>query len=94
MSDPLALAAVTATVRAVLQQRFDEATPGLPPGVRVTTAHPAGLHGAGRDGEPLLDLYCYALTPATAAVRDVPPRSARAEGETAGVTTVDAHYLL
>ena len=92
MNNFLGLAAVTATLRSVLQQAFDAELAG----VSVTTRPPdrAGDFTTGGAGDARLNLFLYAVQPNAAWRNQDPPRTTRV-GETAfPPLALDLFYLL
>lgn len=92
MSSFLGMAAVTATLRNLLQRAFDLELAGA----TVTTRPPdrAGDFGTGTGGEVRLNLFLYAAQPNAAWRNQDPPRTSR-PGETAfPPLALDLYYLL
>lgn len=96
MSNTHAIAAVTSTLRFVLQQAID-AEPDPVAGRKVTTLRPAQLAGLGTEDSPArgLNVYLYQVTPNHAwNLSDLPTRSRSGAIVTRPLAALDLHYLL
>ncbi len=89
MSNHLALATVTATLRYMLQDRIQQAVPGA----QVRTVRPDVI--AKEQQARGVNLYLYQVTP-NATFRNVDLATRRSDGTLAQrpVMAVDAHYLI
>ncbi|PPS67827.1 MULTISPECIES: DUF4255 domain-containing protein [Streptomyces] len=96
MNSALALAAITTTIRFVLQRELDPPQrSGVAAGVMVTTRHPSKL--AHSDGNPQrgINVYCYQVTPqATGNVAALPTRRSGDSLMARPTAAVDLHYLI
>jgi hypothetical protein len=95
MSNVLAVAAVTSTIRYVLDRAVQADRPGAVGGANVTTVRPAALATGDLAQTAGLNVWCYLATPNHAvAADDVPAR--RPDGSVAGrpVAALDLHYLV
>lgn len=98
MSNTLAVAAVTSTLRYVLEQALGGRQPGPVGGSRVTTLHPADIPAADSTGGEIhkgINVFLYQVTPNHAGnLTDLPTR--RHDGTLAHRPTaaLDLHYLL
>ncbi len=91
MSNFLAIAAVTATLRQSLQFVLDKEAPA--PGARVVTLRPEDLKG--NTQEPKVNIYLYQVTPNTALRNaDLPTRRADGSLTQRPQVALDLHYLL
>jgi len=93
MSNFLAIATVTATLRQTLQNILDSEMPAPVPGARVITARPEDL--AGTTTDPRINIYLYQVTP-NAAWRNADLPTRRSDGAVVQRPQValDLHYLL
>jgi Pvc16 N-terminal domain len=93
MSNFLAIATVTATLRQTLQNILDNETPSPVPGARVITSRPEDLVGSTTD--PRINIYLYQVTP-NAAWRNADLPTRRSDGSVLQRPQValDLHYLL
>lgn len=96
MSNALAVAAVTAVVRFVLDRALRGSQPGPVGGAEVTTLHPADIPARNAGGETYkgINVFLYRVTPNHAGnLTDLPAR--RADGSLARRPTaaLDLHYL-
>lgn len=95
MSNVLAVAAVTSTLRFVLDRAIQADRPGPVGGANVTTVKPADLAVGDLAQAAGINLWCYLATPNHAvAADDLPGR--RPDGALAGrpVAALDLHYLM
>ncbi|MGC0273297.1 DUF4255 domain-containing protein [Pseudactinotalea sp. Z1739] len=95
MSNSLAIAAVTSSIRYVLDRSLQRPHPGPVGGAGVTTLHPGELSGTDLAGDAGLNVYCYLATPNHAwNLTDLPTR--RADGTTVQrpLAALDLHYLI
>ena len=95
MSNGLSLAAVTSTLRYVLERSLAVAHPGPVGSASVSTLRPDRLSGDELDGAPGLNIFLYQVTPNNAgSLADLPTR--RSDGSLAArpTTALDLHYLL
>lgn len=96
MSNTLAIAAVTSTLRHVVEQALGGPQPGPVGSATVTTVHPSRLV-AGDDGVPPkgINLFMYRVTPNHAwNLTDLPTRSSAGSLVRRPVTALDLHYLV
>ncbi len=95
MSNVLAVAAVTSTLRYVLDRAIQADRPGPVGGANVTTVRPSDLATGDLAQAAGINVWCYLATPNHAvAADDLPAR--RQDGSLAGrpVAALDLHYLL
>ncbi|MGW4049491.1 DUF4255 domain-containing protein [Streptomyces sp. NPDC004779] len=95
MSNVLAPAAVTTTVRHLLKTALEHNPPGAVDGADVTSLHPLELDSTALSCQPTLNVYCYRVTPNAALnVAALPTR--RSDGSLAArpSTALDLHYLI
>jgi hypothetical protein len=96
MSNTHAIAAVTSTLRYVLQQAID-AEPDPVAGRKVTTLRPAQVADLGADDSPArgLNVFLYQVTPNHAwNLTDLPTRSRSGSLVTRPLAALDLHYLI
>ncbi len=96
MSNTLAIAAVTSTLRHVIEQSLGGPQPGSVGSATVTTLHPSRLVG-GDDGLPPkgINLFLYRVTPNHAwNLTDLPTRSSTGSLVRRPVAALDLHYLV
>ncbi|MFE6970153.1 DUF4255 domain-containing protein [Isoptericola sp. NPDC057653] len=96
MSNTHAIAAVTATLRVVLQRAVD-AEPDPVAGRKVTTLRPAQLAALGSDDAPArgLNVFLYQVTPNHAwNLTDLPTRSGAGALVARPLAALDLHYLV
>ena len=96
MSNTLAVAAVTATLRYLLEQALGGSQPGPVGSARVTTLHPAKLAG-GDDAElpKGINVFLYQVSPnPTWSLTDLPTRGADGTLVTRPQAALDLHYLI
>lgn len=97
MSNALAVAAVTSTLRYVLEQALGGSQPGPVGGARVTTLHPADVPASDAAGGEIhkgINVFLYQVTPNHAGnLTDLPTR--RQDGSLAHrpMAALDLHYL-
>jgi Pvc16 N-terminal domain len=97
MSNGLAIAAVTSTVRFLLERALERTQPGPVGGAKVTTVRPERLHDPGVvDGSAVgINVYLYHATPNHAlGQRDLPTRRADGSLMQRPCAALDLHYLL
>lgn len=97
MSNTLAIAAVTTTMRHVLHEALGGPEPGAVGGADVTTYRPAQLANADTvdDGDAGLNVYLYQATPNHAwNLADLPTRRADGSLSRRPVAALDLHYLV
>lgn len=97
MSNTLAIAAVTTTMRHVLHEALGGPEPGAVGGADVTTYRPAQLANADTvdDGDAGLNVYLYRVTPNHAwNLADLPTRRADGSLSRRPVAALDLHYLV
>jgi len=95
MSNSLAIAAVTSTVRYVLDRALQAPHAGQVGGAAVTTLHPSALGTDDLSASAGINVYCFLATPNHAwNLNDLPTR--RSDGSLAArpVAAVDLHYLV
>jgi len=96
MSNTLAVAAVTSTLRYLLEQALGGSQPGPVGSARVTTLHPARL--AGRDDPELpkgINVFLYQVSPnPTWSLADLPTRRDDGSLMTRPQAALDLHYLI
>ncbi len=98
MSNVLAVAAVTSTIRYLLERALSDSQPGPIGGARVTTSRPDAVSlsdNGGADVSKGINVYLYNVTPNHAwNLTDLPTR--RADGSLAErpTTAIDLHYLI
>ena len=97
MSNTLAIAAVTSTMRHVLHEALGGAQPGPVGGADVTTYRPAQLSDADTVGNAAsgLNVYLYQVTPNHAwNLTDLPTRHGDGSLARRPVAALDLHYLV
>lgn len=95
MSNSLALAAVTSTIRYVLDRSLQAPHAGQVGGAAVTTLHPAALTTGDLAGDAGINVYCYLATPNHAGnLTDLPTRRANGTLTSRPVAAIDLHYLV
>jgi uncharacterized protein DUF4255 len=95
MSNGLAIAAVTSTLRYVLERALQHPHPGPVDGARVSTRHPHQLIEAGVAPEPLLNVFLYQVTNnQTWRPADLPSREENGANSRPPVAALDLHYLI
>lgn len=95
MSNSLAIAAVTSSIRYVLDRSLQRPHPGPVGGAGVTTLHPGDLTSSDLESTAGLNVYCYLVTPNHAwNLTDLPTR--RSDGSTVQrpLAALDLHYLV
>ena len=95
MSNSLAIAAVTSTVRYVLDRALQAPHAGQVGGAAVTTLHPSALGTDDLAASAGINVYCFLAAPNHAwNLNDLPTR--RSDGSLAArpVAAVDLHYLV
>jgi hypothetical protein len=95
MSNGLAIAAVTSTLRYVLERTLQRPHPGPVGGAVVTTLRPSELAGADFADAAGINLFCYQVTPNPAGrLTDLPTRRADGSLVQRPVAALDLRYLL
>ncbi|MFN8078351.1 MAG: DUF4255 domain-containing protein [Kineosporiaceae bacterium] len=95
MSNSLAIAAVTSTIRYVLERSLQATHLGPVGGARVTTLRPSELGDADLAGPAGINVFCYLATPNHAwNLDDLPTRRSNGSLASRPVAAVDLHYLL
>src|SRR6478735_8051816 len=97
MSNTLAIAAVTSTMRHVLHEALGGAQPGPVGGADVTTSRPAQLSDADTVGNDAsgLNVYLYQVTPNHAwNLSDLPTRHGDGSFARRPLAALDLHYLV
>ncbi|MFD8262922.1 DUF4255 domain-containing protein [Streptomyces griseoluteus] len=95
MSNSLAIAAVTATLRYVLDTALGGTQPGSVGGAQVTTLRPDRISGDDLAHASGINLFLYLVTPNTAwRNRDLPSRGDDGTVLQSPVTALDLHYLI
>lgn len=95
MSNSLAIAAVTSSIRYVLDLSLQRPHPGPVGGAGVTTLHPGDLAGSDLESTAGLNVYCYLVTPNHAwNLTDLPTRRSNGSSVQRPLAALDLHYLL
>jgi hypothetical protein len=95
MSNGLAIAAVTSTIRYVLDRALQDPHPGPVAGARVTTRHPYQLIEVGAVPAPLLNVFLYQATTNQAwRLADPPAHDENGPIPRPPVAALDLHYLI
>jgi hypothetical protein len=97
MSNALAVAAVTSTIRFVLEEALGGSQPGPVGGANVTTFRPAQLSNADTVGQNArgINVFLYHVTPNHAwNLTDLPTRSADGSLARRPIAALDLHYLI
>ena len=95
MSNVLAAAAVTSTLRYVLARAVQDLRPGAVGGANVTTVRPADLSSGDLAEAAGINLWCYLATPNHAATPDdLPARQRNGALAARPVAALDLHYLV
>lgn len=95
MSNGLAIAAVTSTLRYVLDRALQHPHPGSVGGSRVTTLRPNQLSDTSVVHGPSINVFLYRVTPNHAwNLADLPTGSTNGSRERRRVAAVDLHYLI
>jgi hypothetical protein len=95
MSNSLAIAAVTSSIRYVLQRSLDRPHAGKVGGADVTTLRPADLADDDLVGPAGINVFCYLATANHAwNLNDLPTRRADGGLVNRPVAAVDLHYLV
>jgi hypothetical protein len=95
VSNSLAIAAVTSTIRYVLDRSLQQPHAGQVGGATVTTLHPQELGGGDVEGTPGINVFCFQATPNHAwNLTDLPTRRPDGSPVQRPVAAVDLHYLL
>lgn len=95
MSNSLAIAAVTSTLRFVLDRSLASPHPGPVGGATVTTLRPGDLDDADLAGTAGVNLFCYAATPNHAwNLTDLPTRRGDGSLVQRPVAALDLHFLI
>jgi hypothetical protein len=95
VSNSLAIAAVTSTLRYVLDQALQQPHAGQVGGAGVTLLRPAELSSVDLEEAPGINVYCYQATPNHAwNLTDLPTRRSDASFVQRPVAALDLHYLV
>lgn len=95
MSNSLAIAAVTSTLRYVLDRSLSRPHAGPVGGARVTTLRPDDLSDTDVAGTAGVNLFCYSATPNHAwNLTDIPTRRADGSLVQRPVAAIDLHFLI
>ena len=96
MSNSLAIAAVTSTIRYVLDRALQQPHPGAVGASGVTTVSPAELALQDTEESPRINVYCYQATPNHAwNLTDLPTRrGGDASFVQRPIAALDLHYLV
>ena len=95
MSNSLAIAAVTSSLRYVLDRSLQAAHAGQVGGAAVTTVHPSELATSDVAGSAGINVFCYLATPNHAwNLSDLPTRRGDGSLTARPVAAVDLHYLV
>lgn len=97
MSDTLAIAVVTSTIRHLLDEALAGSEPGAVDGATVTTVHPRELqHERGSGGSPSgLNIHLYDVSwNQTTSIRRLPPTGPERTTEQRSSVALDLHYLV
>lgn len=95
MSNALAIAAVTSTLRYLLDAALGGAQPGGVGGASVTTLHPSRLFPEEGDPPKCINLFLYRTTPNHAwNLTDLPTRGTSGGLVNKPVAALDLHYLI
>lgn len=95
MSNSLAIAAVTSTMRYVLDRSLQQSQPGAVGGAKVTTLLPQELAGSEIAGTAGINVFCFQATSNHAwNLTDLPTRRPNGSIVQRPVAAVDLHYLL
>lgn len=95
MSNSLVVAAVTTTIRHVLQRALEHAPLAPDGGPTVTTRHPSKLDGTDLATECGINVYCFQVTPDAAGNAAALP-TRRSDGSLIGrpFASLELHYLI
>jgi hypothetical protein len=95
MSNSLAIAAVTSSIRFVIDRSLQQTHAGPVGGARVVTRRPEELAAAEFTEDPAINVYCYMATPNHAwNITDLPTRRADGSLVHQPVAALDLHYLI
>ena len=95
MSNSLAVAAVTSTLRYVLDRALQQSHAGQVGGASVTTLRPQELTGGDLAGAPGINVFCFQATPNHAwNLTDLPTRRSDGSLVQRPVAALDLHYLV
>lgn len=95
MSNSLAIAAVTSSIRFVIDTALQQAHPGPVGGARVVTRRPDELGSAEFADDPAINVFCYLATPNHAwNLTDLPTRRGDGSLVHRPVAALDLHYLV
>ncbi len=95
MSNSLAIAAVTSSVRYLLDRALQRPHLGPVGGAKVTTLRPDALAGADLSKDAGVNVYCYLATPNHAwNLTDLPTRRSDGTAFQRPVAALDLHYLI
>lgn len=95
MSNSLAIAAVTSSIRYVLERSLQVAHPGPVGGARVTTLRPNALGDVDVAGTAGVNVFCFMATPNHAwNLNDLPTRRGDGSLSSRPAAALDLHYLM
>ena len=95
MSNSLAIAAVTSSIRYVLERSLEVAHPGPVGGARVTTLRPNALGDTDVAGSAGVNVFCVMATPNHAwNLSDLPTRRGDGSLSSRPAAALDLHYLM
>jgi Pvc16 N-terminal domain len=95
MSNSLAIAAVTSSIRFVIDQSLQQTQAGPVGGAHVVTRRPDELTATELTEDPAINVYCYLATPNHAwNLTDLPTRRANGSLVSRPVAALDLHYLI
>jgi hypothetical protein len=95
MSNSLAIAAVTSSIRFVIDRSLQQTQVGPVGGARVVTRRPEELAAAEFTEDPAINVYCYMATPNHAwNITDLPTRRVDGSLVNQPVAALDLHYLI
>jgi len=95
MSNSLAIAAVTSTIRYVLDRALQQSHPGAVGGATVTTLLPQELTSSDVAGTAGINVFCFQATPNHAwNLTDLPTRRPNGSMVQRPVAAIDLHYLV
>ena len=95
MSNSLAIAAVTSSIRYVIDTSLQRTHPGPVGGARVVTRRPDELTAAEFAEDPAINVFCYLATPNHAwNLTDLPTRRGDGSLVHRPVAALDLHYLV
>ena len=95
MSNSLALAAVTSSIRYVIDRSLQQTHAGPVGAAKVVTVRPDELSTTGFGEDPAINVYCYLATPNHAwNLTDLPTRRSDGSLVNRPVAALDLHYLI